>query len=227
MGTTLQSHPHGLTAWRQLADATAISAGTLLLDVGCGDGGFCEFAAARGASVCGLDSSPAAIERVKARLPGDFRVGRMEALPWPDGSFDVVTGFNAFQYAVDVDSALAEAVRVARRGGRLAICKWGRPQDNEFFRFLIACGVALPASTRAADPIDGAIHRAGVAIVDSGEIRADIRVEDSAAFEAALAATGAFQSDTAQRCLRAAEPFRQPDGSFRFRSHLRYMVAVT
>ena len=39
---------------------------------------------------------------------GDFRVGLMEELPWEDGSFDVVAGFNAFQYAIDIDLALAE-----------------------------------------------------------------------------------------------------------------------
>ena len=45
--------------------------------------------------------SPAAfIAIARQRLPGrDFRVSEMEALPHADASFDVVTGFNAFQYA--------------------------------------------------------------------------------------------------------------------------------
>jgi hypothetical protein len=43
---------------------------------------------------------------------GDFRVGAMEHLPWPDDTFDLVTGFNAFHMAADFTVALREAARV-------------------------------------------------------------------------------------------------------------------
>ena len=45
---------------------------------------------------------------------GDFRAGDLEALPWPDDSFDVVTGFSAFQFADDKIRAMREAKRVSR-----------------------------------------------------------------------------------------------------------------
>src|SRR5262245_23005650 len=126
-------------AWDAVAAATGIRAGTDLLDVGCGTGGFCELAAARGAVVRGLDGLADRLADARRRVPtGDFRLGLMEHLPWPAHSFDVVTGFNAFQYALDLDVALTEACRVARPGGRVAICKYGRPADNEFFAFLVA-----------------------------------------------------------------------------------------
>jgi SAM-dependent methyltransferase len=65
------------------------------------------------------------------RLPhGDFRIGPTEHLAWPDDSFDLVTGFNAFQFAADFVAALAEAGRVTRSGGRVAICNWGRIEDR-------------------------------------------------------------------------------------------------
>jgi hypothetical protein len=41
-------------------------------------------------------------------------VGDLEALPWPEYSFDVVTGFSAFQFADDKVVALTEARRVSR-----------------------------------------------------------------------------------------------------------------
>jgi hypothetical protein len=42
------------------------------------------------------------------RLPhADLRVGPIEQLPWPDDSFDVVSGFNAFQFGADFVAALA------------------------------------------------------------------------------------------------------------------------
>ena len=119
-------------AWSALADLTGIGPGTRLLDVGCGDGAFCEIAAAFGAEVHGVDAEPERIAVAAERVPqGDFRLALMEDLPWPDGAFDVVTGLNAFQYALDVDLALKEARRVTRADGRVAICKWGSPQDNE------------------------------------------------------------------------------------------------
>ncbi len=55
----------------------------------------------------------------------DVRVGPIERLPWHDESFDLVTGFNAFQFAADFVVALTEAERVPWRGGRVAIWNWG------------------------------------------------------------------------------------------------------
>ena len=65
-------------------------------------------------------------------MPGaDLRVGTLERLPWSDAAFDVVTGFNAFQFAPDIVAAFVEAARVTRPGGRIAACNWGGvgPQD--------------------------------------------------------------------------------------------------
>lgn len=52
----------------------------------------------------------------------------MEDLPWSDGSFDVVTGFNSFFIAADAIRALGEAKRVARPGGKVAMTVFGRPE---------------------------------------------------------------------------------------------------
>ena len=53
-------------------------------------------------------------DRSQPHPGGDFRVGDLEALPWPDDTFDVVTGFSAFQFAQDKVRALVEARRVSR-----------------------------------------------------------------------------------------------------------------
>src|SRR5690349_3469882 len=124
-------------AWLAIAEETAIGAGTRVLDVGCGSGGFCAFAATRGALVAGADADAGRVATARARVPGGlFEVALMEQLPWTDGAFDVVTGFNSFQYALDVPAAVAEAARVSR--GVLAVCKYGDPRENEFFAFLAA-----------------------------------------------------------------------------------------
>ena len=50
----------------------------------------------------------------KQNPEADLRVGDLEALPWPDSAFDIVTGFSSFQFADDQAVALAEARRVSR-----------------------------------------------------------------------------------------------------------------
>jgi SAM-dependent methyltransferase len=92
-----------------------IGIGMRVLDCGCGAGRFTRMAAKRGATVAGVDASKELIEIASERAPGgDFQVGDIEALPWEDDSFDVVTGFSAFQFADDKVRALREAARVTR-----------------------------------------------------------------------------------------------------------------
>jgi demethylmenaquinone methyltransferase/2-methoxy-6-polyprenyl-1,4-benzoquinol methylase/phosphoethanolamine N-methyltransferase len=69
-----------------------------VLDVGCGTGALTLLAKKHTGSagqVCGLDASPEMIEvarhkATRAHADVDFRVGVVEQLPYPDGSFDVV-----------------------------------------------------------------------------------------------------------------------------------------
>ena len=201
-----------------------------MLDVGCGTGGFCALAAARGAEVHGLDVEPAAIAEARDRVPDAvFRVGRMEDLPWPDGSFDVVTGFNSFQYASDIDRALGEARRVSRAAGQIVVGKWARPDENEFFVFLISLGAGSSRALRAADPVDAALRRTRLAIRRSGEVTVALELDDAPALEAALTSAGALHAPVGRRdrqnVLDRAAPFQQSDGSYRFRSRLSYVVA--
>ena len=105
----------GTPVYEHVLDRAKIGSGTRVLDCGCGAGRFARVAADRGASVAGIDAAEGLIEIATERTPeGDFRVGDLEALPWPEDSFDVVTGFSAFQFADDKVRALTEARRVSR-----------------------------------------------------------------------------------------------------------------
>jgi SAM-dependent methyltransferase len=55
----------------------------------------------------------------------------MEALPYDDGTFDLVTGFNAFFFANDIVAALREAGRVAKPGAPVVIQVWGPHERND------------------------------------------------------------------------------------------------
>ena len=61
---------------------------------------FMRLAADRGADVHGLDASEGLLAHARGRVPGaPLLQGELEQLPYEDASFDIVTGFNSFQYA--------------------------------------------------------------------------------------------------------------------------------
>jgi SAM-dependent methyltransferase len=211
-------------AWEPVADAAGVGDGTSLLDLGCGDGAFCAFATAHGAVVHGIDLEPDAVARAVKAVPGaDFRLGLMEDLPWADASFDVVTAFDSLQYALDAELALIEAARVLRADGRIAICKWGPPDGNEFFAFLTSIGARgvrgdqLPAT----DPVEVAIRSTGLAVLATGELPALIEIAGDAALESSLSRAGV---DAGPDAIAAAARWRDADGTYRFDNRQRYWL---
>jgi SAM-dependent methyltransferase len=221
-------------AWSVVAELTGVGDGTSVLDVGCGTGAFCAHAAGLGARVHGLDGQADRVAAAHERTPeGDFRVGLMEHLPWPDDAFDVVTGFNAFQYALDLEVALAEACRVARPGGHVAVCKWGRPSANAFFAVLAALRpdrVRLDALPRE-DPVDAALRRLGCGVAVAGDVPATIAFPSEEALWSAVTAAdeAAWTGDPAtarERLLTAAAPHRRADGGYAFGARLAYRIVV-
>lgn len=116
-----------------------------LLDVGCGSGIFSSLASATGAYVTGIDASEALIGQARQRgTTAHFATGEMEELPFADNTFDVVCGFNSFQYAASTKNALAEAKRILKPGGRLVVMIWGNKVDCEAASNLAAIGSLLP-----------------------------------------------------------------------------------
>jgi arsenite methyltransferase len=104
-----------------------LGAGERVLDLGSGSG-MDVFAAAvavgpRG-SVTGVDITPeqlAAAERLRRDEHVAFRHARIEALPFADASFDVVISNGVVNLSADKPAVFAEAARVLRPGGRLAL----------------------------------------------------------------------------------------------------------
>jgi demethylmenaquinone methyltransferase/2-methoxy-6-polyprenyl-1,4-benzoquinol methylase len=56
-----------------------------------------------------------------------FERGEMDALPFPDGSLDIVTGSYALRNAPELRAALAEIRRVLKIGGTAALLDFSRP----------------------------------------------------------------------------------------------------
>src|SRR5262249_23922381 len=113
-------------AYQAVFERAGVGPGTRLLDAGCGAGTALLLARARGADVTGLAAAEPLVAIARTRVSGArIEVGELEALPFPDQSFHVVTGFNSFQFAGDIANALGEARRVCRPGGKVAMCVWG------------------------------------------------------------------------------------------------------
>ena len=103
--------------------------GERYLDAGCGAGLALQIASERGATCHGIDASEGLLAVARERVPqADLRQGELESLPYADSTFDLVTGFNSFQFAANPTQALAEAKRVAKPGASVAILTWGNPE---------------------------------------------------------------------------------------------------
>jgi SAM-dependent methyltransferase len=233
--------PFGAPAREAVADAAGIGAGTSLLDVGCGSGELCALAAARGAKVSGLDAGEALVAIAGQRVPGaDLRVGAVERLPWPDDAFDVVTAFNVLQFAADFPAALTEARRVTRPGGRVAVCNWGRLEDQQVHTIFAPLAELKPQAPRDAPDVgepgvlEGLARQAGLTPERTGEVAVPYSFSDWGGLERALLGlTPAYRIDdaTAARVIRetveaTAKPFRRADGSYWFDNRWRFMIAV-
>jgi len=101
-----------------------VDAGHRLLDLACGSGLAIELARVRGATCSGIDAAGRLVAVARDRTPdADIRLGDMEALPWEDASFDIVTSFRGVWGTTP--GAVDEAHRVLVPGGRLALTVWG------------------------------------------------------------------------------------------------------
>ncbi len=97
-----------------------------LLDAGCGTGGFLRFARGLGSveRLAGVDVSAEAIELARGSLPdAELHVGPLTAVPFADGSFDLVTLNDVLQHIdeADVEASLRELRRVLKPGGALLV----------------------------------------------------------------------------------------------------------
>jgi SAM-dependent methyltransferase len=171
-------------AWRPVYETLLANAGVKdgirLLDIGCGAGGALLAARDAGAEVSGFDASYAFAVVARERLPGArIEVGEMEELPFEDECFDVVTAFNAFQFAENPKRAVGEARRVCREGGTVATLIWGRAEDCDLIKGVLPAVMALlppppagrPSTASLSEPgaMEELMANAGLALAASGE----------------------------------------------------------
>lgn len=101
-------------------DRIELGEGARIVDLGCGSGRLLDTLAQLG-SVSALDMNPDSVEIAKSRGHEDVQVGKVEALPWEDETFDLLTSLDVLEHTADDRVALREYRRVVRDGGRLLI----------------------------------------------------------------------------------------------------------
>jgi SAM-dependent methyltransferase len=114
-------------ALRLIIEFTGAGPSDTVLDVACG-GGIVVCALAKVVKhATGIDLTPAMLERARAYAAEQgltnvsWKQGDVLPLPYPDGSFSLVTSRFAFHHFLDPQAVLAEMKRVCAPGGRVAV----------------------------------------------------------------------------------------------------------
>jgi len=229
--------------YEAVLERLSVGPGTVLLDAGCGAGMASQMAASRGARVTGLDASEALLAIARQRVPeGTFGLSDLETLPFADKSFDVVTGFNSFQYARNPGKALAEARRVTKPGGAVAIVTWGPPEGMPAAALVAALKPLLPAPPPGApgpfalsneEALRGFADSAGLKPEDIFDVQSpfqyaslDDGVRGLGSSGVAAKARNASSEEAVDRAhTDALAAFRQPDGSYHVPAVFRCLIA--
>jgi arsenite methyltransferase len=151
------------------------------LDIGCGPAFLaCELGRDVGAEgrIVGIDESPEMVEAARLRIAREGLGDRVEVkqgdaarLELPAATFDFVTAVQVYLYVPDIEGALAEAARVLRPGGRLAVldtdwdsCVW-LTDDRTRHRRMMEARSAYFAQPHLPPRLPALLERAGLSLV--------------------------------------------------------------
>ncbi|MBZ6477268.1 methyltransferase domain-containing protein [Streptomyces griseocarneus] len=230
-----------------------VGPGARLLGLGCGSGLSLLMAAARGATVCGVDHDGRRLELARERLlpegaPDDdarLHLGGPEAVQEPaDGPFTLVTAFEPLVTATGDARALAgtltSAADKAAQGAPVVLAGWG-PQER------CAASGALRVAARLADPmcaparwrpsgrddLENLARQAGLTPDGSGRVSCPYGYADMASAVRGLLSIGAFdaavratdEEQVTKELVEALHPYLRRDGTVWMPNVFRYLIA--
>lgn len=212
------------------------------LDIGCGAGLALQMATERGAIPRGLDASEGLLAIARTRVPSaELHQGELESLPFADKTFDLVSGFNSFQFAANPAQALAEAKRVAKHGAPVVIMVWGNPEGMPA-TVLVTClrhlmpphppGTPGPFALSDEAKLRAFAAEAGLEPVEVFDTPTPWHYPDLKTALRGLTSTGVSAAAVArtsreqveQAFAEALAPFRNPDGTYTAMASFRTLI---
>jgi demethylmenaquinone methyltransferase / 2-methoxy-6-polyprenyl-1,4-benzoquinol methylase len=137
---------------RKLVGMASLKGDETVLDLACGTGDI-TFALGRNVAkghAIGLDITQGMLEiaehkrRERAADNVSFHRADILSIPFPDESFECVTGGYALRNVPDIEAALGEIKRVLKPGGRLLSLDFGHPSSRVYrwlyFHYLVVVG---------------------------------------------------------------------------------------
>ena len=201
--------------------------GDRVLDVACGTGLVSRLFKGRVAEVVGVDITVDMAAQARPHLDR-LVIAPAEALPFPDGSFDVVVSRQGIQF-MELPAAVREMARVLRPGGRLVLvqlCAYGEGDRQEYFEVLrlrnpVRRHFFLPADVEALLRAAGceAIQLERYVSVEDVDVWSDNGAIDEARREAIREVYRGASPE-----FRALHAIDQADG--RFVDHMLFVVAA-
>ena len=213
-----------------------------LLDVGCGSGFFSDLAFEKGADVTGIDASKQLIQQAKRRNDSiKFLTGEMEELPFADNTFNIVCGFNSFQYATNIKNAFSETKKVLKDKGKFVVMIWGNKEDCETATYMEAVGSLLPPPPPgAAGPfnlsenqlLEKTIEEIGFRIIDNTDVisiwdypNADIAIKGLLSSGPIARAIDINSFEKVYETVAAAiQPYIQQNGHIVYKNKFRVVI---
>ena len=230
--------------YEAVLDATEVGPGTTLLDVGCGGGFAMLLAARRGATVSGIDATPALLDVARERVPDASLAVPTSTTRCPSRRADSTwsPAFNSVQYAADPVAALKNMSHVTRPGGLVSVVVWGPPAQCESGVLFTELGPLLPPAPPSAPGAiawseDGQLEQlaaaAGLTPLAVKDVPNPLIYPDLATAVRTQLSSGPARAAIQHSGLpavrgaltRAFAGSRKPDGSYRQENVFRYLVA--
>ena len=237
------SEDRQLPTYDAALERTGLEPGQRVLDIGCGVGSFLRVVGERGGEPHGIDASEALIAFARNRLPdADLRVGEMEDLPWENGTFDLVTGFNAFFFADDMVAALREAGRVAKPRAPVVIQVWGAHERCDLEAMKQLARPFFPPRPPDAPPdpdlsqpgaLEALATQAGLAPAEEFDTTWALEYPDAETLARAMIAVAGLaviagpqrEQELKTAIVDGLAPYRQRDGSYRLSNEYHCLIA--
>jgi SAM-dependent methyltransferase len=236
------SEDQQIPSYEAALERAALEPRQLVLDIGCGAGAFLRLIANRDARPFGLDASEALVALARRRVPdADVRVGEMEALPYEDDTFDLVTGFTSFFFADDIVAALREANRVAKPGAAVVVQVWGPHERRDLAAMMAIAHPYLPPRPPDAPPepeywrpgvLEDVATKAGLAPEQAFDLAWAYEYPDAETLGRAMMAPAGIatlvgperEQEVRAAIVQGLAPFRTPEGRYRLHNEFHFLI---